>query len=169
MPGFDHYDPEGTLTIAGFSMNRKAWGIWGDETGGGGLFQLITGGDRRGGDRDLPMSASSPVVPYPRRLTATVYELTLWVNGEVNHAGTLNTNAKDGLATNLDLIRSTLFEGATPATNGTLSASVLIPGWGTKTASIHMIAMEQQRYNYADDQSIWQGTLRISVPAGRFS
>lgn len=169
MSGFEDYDFEGTLTIASFAMCRPAWYIAGDETGQGGLLQLITGGDRRGGDRPLPMSAASPVVPYPRRLTATEYELTLWVTGDVDSAGVAASNSQAQLATNLALIRSTLFEGASPASNGTLAASVTITGWGTKTANIHMLALEQDRYNMWTDQSIWQGTLRFSVPTGRFA
>lgn len=167
MAGFADYDFEGTLSIASFSMNRPAWWIGGDETGEGGLLQLITGGDRRGDDRIIPHVSGRK--GYPRRLDATRYDLTLWVTGDVTSTGVAASNSQTELATNLALIRSTLFESASPATDGTLAASLTIVGWGTKTANIHMLGLQQQRYNMWTDQSIWQGTLQISVPAGRFA
>lgn len=167
MPGFEDYDFEGTLTIASFAMCRAAWYIAGDETGEGGLLQLITGGDRRGEDRLLP--SATGIIPYPRRLTGTRYDLTLWVTGDVTSTGSAASNSQTQYVTNVALIRSTLFEGASPASDGTLSASVTITGWGTKTANIHMLGMQQQRYNIWPDMSIGQYTLQISVPAGRFA
>lgn len=169
MPGFEDYDFEGTLTIASFALCRLAWYIAGDETGEGGLLQLINGGERRGGDRAMPMSAATPVIPYPRRLTATRYDFNLWVTGDVSSTGVAASDSQQQYATNLALIRSTLFESASPAADGTLAASVTIPGWGTKTANVHMLGLEQQRYNIAEDMSIGLYTLQISVPYGRFA
>lgn len=169
MAGLVGYAQMGTLTIAGFSMNRPAWAVVQDEDGSGGLEDLIDGGDRRGEDRLIPSGIG--VIPYPRRLTGTIYDLRLVITGEVNSAGTPVTDAKAQLNANRALIRYTLFEGATTASDGTVSATVIVDGWGSKTASIHMLAMlrNSSAYNPNDNQSIWDGTLRISVPAGRFT
>lgn len=167
MPGFDDYDFEGTLTIASFSMNRAAWAVLGDDTGEGSLFQFITGGERKGEDRELPYL--NGVVGYKRVLRGTRYDLRLLVNGDVTYTGTPSSNSQTELAANLALIRSSLFEGATEAADGTLAASVVIPGWGTKTANIHMIGLEFQRMNIWTDMAVWEGTLQISIPAGRFA
>lgn len=167
MAGFEDYDWEGTLTIAGFSMNRPAWMIVGDETGEGGLVDLITGGERRGENRVLPMQAG--VVGYPHRLTDSRYDLRLAVNGDVNSSVVETSNSQQTLNTNLALIRSTLFESASPAADGTLAATLVIPGWGTKTAGIQMIGLQRQRYNASDEEAIWVGTLQIQIPDGRFA
>lgn len=167
MAGFEDYDFEGTLTIASFAMCRPAWYIAGDETGEGGLLQLINTGEMRGDDRIIPHNNGR--IGYRRYLDRTRVDLNLWINGDVTSTGTPSSNSQTEYATNLALIRSTLFEGATPAADGTLSASVTIPGWGTKTADIHMLGLEQQRYNIASDMSIGLYTLQISIPAGRFS
>lgn len=167
MSGFEDYDFEGTLTIAGFAMCRPAWYIAGDETGEGGLLQLVTSGDRRGDDRIIPHNDGR--IGYKRRLDRTRIDLSLWVNGDVDSSGVPSANSKTQFVTNAALIRSTLFEGATVAADGTLAASATIPGWGTKTANIHLLGMEQQRYNIADDMAIGLYTLQISIPAGRFA
>lgn len=167
MSGFEDYDFEGTLTIASFAMCRLAWYVAGNDTGDGGLLQLITGGERRGEDRIIPHVAGR--VGYPRRLDATRYDLSLWTTGDVDQNGADVADSQAQLAINLALIRSTLFEAASPAADGTLAASVTIPGWGTKAANIHMLGMVQQRYNMWTDQSIAHHTLQISIPAGRFA
>lgn len=167
MPGFEDYDFEGTLTIASFAMCRAAWAVLGDEQGEGSLFDLITAGEMEGEDRKLPYL--NGYVPYPRRLPPTVHDLRLLVCGDVTSTGSVNSDYQQGLAVNLALIRSTLFESATPAADGTLSASVTIPGWGTKTANVHMLALKRNRMNIWRDMAVWDGTLQFSVPAGRFA
>lgn len=167
MSGFEDYDVDGTMTIAGFAMCRPAWMIAADDQGEGGLLDLITGGELRGEDRIVPHTPGRK--SYKRILDASRWDFNLWVNGDVNYLGVDTSNSEEGLAANLALIRSTLFEGATTAADGTLAASVTIPGWGTKTANITMVGLERQRYNKAEDQAIWLGTLQISVPAGRFA
>ena len=167
MSGFEDYDVDGTLTIAGFAMCRPAWYIGADEQGEGGLLDLITGGDLRGEDTIIPMNAGR--LGRTRRLDATRYDFNLWVTGDVNSSGVDTSDSEQGLAANLATLRSTLFEAASPAADGTLAASVTIPGWGTKTANITMLGLERQRYNKASDMSIWLGTLQIGVPAGRFA
>jgi hypothetical protein len=166
MPGFEDYDFEGTFTIASFAMCRAAWAVLGDEAGEGTLFDLITAGEMEGEDRKLPYL--NGYVPYPRRLPPSRHDLRLLVNGDVNSSGTPFSDFQEGLATNLAAIRTGLFEGATPAADGTLAASVTIPGWGTKTANIHMVGLQRQRMNIWRDMAVWEGTLQISVPAGRF-
>lgn len=167
MPGFEDYDFEGTWSIASFAMCRAAWAVLGDDSGTGSLFQFITGGERKGEDRELPYL--NGVVGYKRVLRGTRYDLRLLVNGDVNSTGVAFGDSQTGLATNLALIRSSLFEGATEAADGTLASTLIIPGWGTKTANVHMIGLEFQRMNMWSDMAVWEGTLQISVPAGRFA
>lgn len=167
MAGFEDYDVDGTFTFAAFAMCRPAWMLAADEQGNGGLFDLITGGDMRGEDTIIPMNIGR--LGRRRRLDATRYDLNLWVNGDVDYLGAETSNSEEGLAANLALLRYTLFEGSSPAADGTVAATVTIPGWGTKTASIHSLGLERQRYNKASDMAVGLWTWQISVPAGRFA
>jgi hypothetical protein len=167
MPGFQDYDFEGTFTIGGFSMCRPAWAVLGDDTGEGTLFDLITDGELRGEDRLLPLT--NGVIGYPRFLTVTRYDLRLLVNGDVDSVGAATSDSQVGLAANLAALRSGLFESASPAPDGTLVSVVTIPGWGSKSANIHMVGLKRQRMNIWNDMAVWEGTLQISVPAGRFA
>lgn len=166
MPGIYDYDCEGTLTIGGISMNRSAWAIVGDETGAGGLLQLVTTTEQRGQDRILPSAAG--VVAYPRRLTVTTYELRLLVVGDVDRNGVAVANPQQGLAVNLKYIYDNVVAPVVSST-GTRSASLVIPGLSTLSANIHVFGMRQSEYHIGTSGSVWEGRLQISVPGGKFA
>ena len=99
MAGLNGYDCEGTLTIGGISMNRLAWGVFGDESGTGGLVPLWVQTEQRGQDRVLPGAAG--VIAYRRRETVTRHDLRILVVGDVDSAGAPVADHAEGLAANL--------------------------------------------------------------------
>lgn len=165
MAGLNAYDCEGTLTIGAVSMNRAAWAVLGDETGQGGMMQLATGGEQRGSDRLLP--SSTGVIAYPRRLTVTTADLRLLIVGDVDETGALNADKKIGLVDNIDYIYDNVVT-PTGTGDGTRAATLDLPGQVQRSANIHVIGMVQQQYLLGDNP-IWVGTLRISIPGGRFT
>lgn len=169
MAGLIDYNHEGTLTIGGILMNRPAFAIMGDENGEGGLLDLITHAEQRGQDRILP--GATGVIAYRRRLTVTTHDLRLLVVGDVDENGSAHTNFSSGLAHNLDYIYNNVVTPVVSST-GTRAASLQIPGLGTKTANIHVIGMRRTEYHtskVSKGPAVWEGTLIISIPGGRFS
>lgn len=169
MAGLIDYDHEGILTIGGIIMNRPAFAIMADESGEGGLLDLITTADQRGEDRLIP--GAGGVIPNRRRLTVTAHDLRLLVVGDVDETGSAHANYTSGLAHNLDYIYNNVVAPVV-STTGTRSATLVIPGLGTKSASIHVTGMRRKEYHTsltARGPAVWEGTLTISIPAGRFS
>lgn len=169
MAGLIDYAQEGTLTIGGIIMNRPAFAIMGDENGEGGLLDLIVVADQRGQDRVIPGSAG--VLAFRRRLTVTQHDLRLLVCGDVDENGSAHANFSSGLAHNLDYIYNNVVTPVVSST-GTRAASLSIPGLGTKTANIHVTGMRRREYHIskpAKGPAVWEGTLTISIPSGRFS
>lgn len=160
------YDCEGTLTIGSVLMNRPAWGIFSDDTSANGLVQLWSSAEQRGEDRLLP--SATGVIPYRRRLTATRHDLRLVVVGDVNESGVAQSNAKNGLASNMAYLYANVF-APTGATDGTRAATLTIPGQSNRTANIHVLGFTSSRINLATDVSICEGIMHISIPAGRFA
>ena len=166
MAGLNEYDCEGTLTIGGESMNRLAWAILGDDTGRGGLLPLWITTDQRGEDRIVPSSAG--VVAYQRRETVTRHDLRLIVTGDVDESGVATANAYQGLLSNLDYIESNVVS-PTGLTDGTRAATLAMPGQTSRTADIHILQLIARQYYVSDTQALFEGTLKISIPAGRFT
>lgn len=166
MAGINDYDCEGTLTIGGISMNRPAWAILGDDTGAGGLLQLITVAEQRGSDRIIP--SATGVIAYPRRLTVTPFELRILVAGDVDSTGAPTANAQEGLAVNLNYLYTNVVAPVVSST-GTRAATLSIPGLSALTANIHVIGLRPSEYHLGSSASVWEGRLQISVPGGRFS
>lgn len=165
MPGIETYDCEGTLTIGGISMNRPAWAVLGDETGAGGLLQLVTTASQRGQNRTVPSAAGT--IAYRRRLTTTSHELRLLVVGDVDQNGAPVANPQQGLAINLSYLYTNVVAPVASAT-GTRAATLAIPGLATLTADIHVTGLLQTEYHIGQTTSAWVGRLQIEVPAGRF-
>lgn len=166
MPALTNYDCDGTLTIGGILMNRSAWAIIGDDTGRGGLLPLWVDVEQRGEDRLLPGAAG--VIPYRRRVTVTTHDLRLIVTGDVDLNGTATSNSKTGLITNLNYLYANVV-APTGATDGTRAATLTFSGITSRTANIHVLRLEPERYNYVDGSAVFEGTLQISIPAGRFA
>ena len=157
------FDCEGTLTIDGFAMNRPAWAVTGDDSGRGGLLPLWFKFDQRGEDRLLPNAAG--VIPYPRRTTVTRHDLRILVVGDVDAAGAPSATPKATLQNNLSAIVNAVVNPP-GGTTGTRTA-VLTLAAGVKTGPIHVIGFEPDQYFLADDVTILEGTLQISIPSGR--
>lgn len=160
---------EGTLTIAGISMNpaNGAWAILGDETGRGGLLHLWAKMTVRGTDRVLP--GAPGVIAYPRRGTVTRHDLRLLIVGDViGQTGAPASNAIEGLATNIEYLRANIISPVVSST-GTRAATLTIPGAASRTANIHVLEIDIQSYLLQECGSIAITTLQISIPAGRFS
>lgn len=164
--GLNNYDCEGTLTIDSISMNRAAWAVLGDETGTGGLLPLWVYTEQRGEDRLLPNATG--VVPYQRRETVTRHDLRLVVVGDVDLNGSAVSNSREGLAANLTYLETNIFQ-PTGATDGTLAASITVFGASARTADIHVLGFQPQEYHLGDTDSVLVGTLKISIPGGRFA
>lgn len=165
-----NFTNEGSLSIGGINMNRLAFAVIGDENGEGGLLKLWADFDVRGDDRILPSVAG--VLAYPRRLTATRYDLRLLVVGDVDQTGTPTADSNIGLQNNIEYIRANVLVPVVSPT-GTRAAVLTLPSGGTRTADIHALGVVTQSYGLAVvngcSGSIWVGTLQISIPAGRFA
>lgn len=167
MPGISNYDCEGTLTINSILLNRPAFAVLGDETGQGGLVPLWIVLDRRGEDRLVPYTG---VIPYPRRATATRHDLRIVVAGDVNQSGTPQADARVGLENNLSYLYTNVVAPVTTG-DGTRAATLTMPSGATRTANVHVLGLTPTAYAFAEDHT-WahfEGTLHISIPAGRFA
>lgn len=162
------YDAEGNLTIGSIDMNRPAFAVIGDERGEGGLLKLWMEFAVRGEDRILP--SATGVIAYPRRMTATRFDLRLLVAGDVDQTGAPTADSLIGLETNLEYIRSNVLAPVVSST-GTRAATLLMPSGATRTANIHVLGVQTQSYGFAAGcgGAIWVGTLQISIPSGRFA
>lgn len=161
-----NYDNEGSMTIDGFSMNRPAFAIIGDERGVGGYVQLWADFDVRGQDRLLP--GATGVIAYPRRMTVRRMDFRLIVVGDVNQAGGSVSDSREGLEANLKYIRANLL-APVATTTGTRTAILTLPSGATRTAEIHVLGVVTQSYGLSECGAIWVGTLQISIPFGRFA
>lgn len=166
MPGIDDYNHDGTLTIGSVLMNRPAWAILGDDTGEGGLLHLWVETEVRGDDRLLPGAAG--IIPYQRRLAPARHDLRLLVTGDVNENGVANANSKTGLIANLNYIYANVI-APTGTGDGTRAATLTATGITSRTANIHVLGLKMRRANYDDTSAAYEGTLQISIPAGRFA
>jgi hypothetical protein len=168
MPGLANYDCEGVLTLGGVSMNRPAWMISADQNGNGGLFQILTNVDVRGQDRLLPGAAG--VIPYRRRVTASSLTFRLVVTGDVDETGAENADATAGLVDNLEYLWDNVVVPVASST-GTRAAVWTPPNSSARTANVHVVRMNPVQYAFQQNasNSIWVGTLEISVPTGRFA
>lgn len=156
---------DGTLYIDSISLNRAAWGVFGDERGEGGLVQLWVEFDVRGQDRILP--SVTGVIPYQRRMTVTRKDLRLIVVGDVDENGDPVADTRIGLQDNLDFLYANVFEPVDTAT-GTRDAVLTMPDGSDREAEIHVLGVTTQTYHLSECESIWIGTLQISIPYGRF-
>lgn len=165
----EHNNLEGTLTISTISMNpaNGAWGVLGDESGRGGLIHLWYKFDVRGEDRILP--SATGVIAYPRRMTVTRCDLRLLIVGDViGQTGVSASNSIEGLATNIEYIRTNILAPVVSAT-GTRAATLTVPGQSTRSADIHVLGMNIQSYQLGICGAIAVATLQISIPGGRFA
>lgn len=165
MPAIEDFDCEGVLTLGALVMSTPAWAVLGDEDGQGGLIQLWLGGDKRGDDRILPTETG--VIPYPRRITATRYDLRLIVTGDVDNLGAPYADPRLGLETNLGVLQNYLVDSADSVTQGTIAGS-LVTVAGTYAADVHVLGIQTVRYHLSAVATIFEGLIQISVPAGRF-
>jgi len=161
-----NYAPEGSMTIDGFSMNRPAFAIVGDERGEGGYVKLWADFDVRGEDRTLP--SVTGVIAYPRRMTVTRVDFRLLVVGDVDQAGAPTADSVVGLQDNIEYIRASIVAPVVTPT-GTRAAILTMPSGATRSAAIHVLGVVTQSYGIAECGSIWIGTLQVSIPGGRFS
>lgn len=176
MAGLSNFDCEGVLTVgsttvpetASISMNRAAWAVVGDDTGTGGLLPLWITTEQRGQDRVLPGTAG--VIAYRRRETVTRHDLRILVVGDVDQDGTAVADHAQGLAANLAYLEANVIQPAYSVNqiDGTRAATLTIPGLTTRTADIHILGLVTQRYRLNSTGSLFEGTLQISIPAGRF-
>ncbi|MCA1807220.1 MAG: hypothetical protein LC687_05155 [Actinobacteria bacterium] len=160
-----NFDVDGTLTVDSILLNRAAFAIIGDENGKGGLVQLWADFDVRGEDRLLP--SATGVIPYPRRITKKRYDFRLLVVGDIDQAGTPVADTRSGLRANLEYIRANVLAPVVSST-GTRAATLTVPGGSNRTADVHVLGVVTQSYHIHECNSIWFGTLQISVPGGRF-
>lgn len=165
MAGLNSFDCEGVLTIGGISMNRAAWAVVGDDQGAGGLLPLWFQTEQRGQDRLLPGTAG--VIAYRRRETVTRHDLRILVVGDVDQAGAPVVDRAAGLAANLVYLESNVIQ-PTNLTDGTRAATLTIPGQTQRSANIHVLGLVTQSYRLSTTNSLFEGTLQISIPSGRF-
>lgn len=166
MAGLTGYDCEGVLTIDSISMNRPAFAIVGDEDGEGALTQLWATTEQRGDDRIVPGAAG--MIPYRRRETRTEHLLRLLVVGDVDETGAAVADSRVGLAANLAYVESNVVQ-PTNTGDGTRPATLTVFGQTTRTADIHVLGLTQRSRWLSETKSLYIGTLRISIPAGRFA
>lgn len=88
---------DGVLTVGGISMHTPGW-IAVDVT------PLWDGADVRGEDLLIPGRAG--LLAMPRRFTGTTYTIPLLIDGAVNSAGSPHGNVRNGILTNLDVLKS---------------------------------------------------------------
>lgn len=163
MPGLSDFACDGILVISAVSMNRSAWMVGADKEGKGGLLQLIAHIDQRGQDRLLPTATG--VIAYPRRRTVTEHELRLVIVGDVDRTGADVADHEAGLVTNIRYLMDNVIAPVASAT-GTRTATYTPPGGGTSiTGPVHVTGIRQESY-YLGQNALWEGTMKISIPAG---
>lgn len=165
MAGLVDFDCEGELVISSLSMNREAFAVIGDENGNGTPFDLIYLFEVRGDDRIVP--SATGVIPYPRRITATRHDLNIYVSGEVDENGSPHSNHTEGLAANLAYLRANLLMPIA-STDGMRPASYTPPGQAALTGNLHVLGLQRQRQHLGPG-ALFQGTLQLSIAAGRLT
>lgn len=173
MPALNDYAPEGVLTINSLVMNCPAWSLCGDERGRDGLLQLLFAIRKRGDDRVVPLAAN--VIPYPRRRTSKEVDLRLVVTGDVDAAGVAHADSANGLVTNLEAIYDGIIEPAAGPDPNTGTVVASFAGLGaTVSTNLHVLGWEHDEYytgriNGVSHQSLWVGTVTVSLPTGRLT
>lgn len=143
-------------------MNCPAWDI-------SDLTPLLIEYSVRGDDRRVP--GVTGVVPYRRRYDATEHALQMWITGDVDKDGNINSDAKKGLQTNLQYLRSTIVNPDIPngmPTNGTRLAQLTTPLGAVMSAYIHVLGLRTSDLMIADDHAWVNAVLQVNVPGGVF-
>lgn len=151
------YACEGTLTIDSISMNRPAWSVSGDESGEGGLLNLWATVTRRGENRVLPGAAG--VIAYPHYRTETRHDLRLVVVGDVNESGTAQSDARAGLANNIEYLYDNVIDN-----DVAVAATLTVFGQAARSGTVQVLGLIAQRWNLGIDSAIFVGTLQLLIP-----
>ena len=127
-------------------------------------MQLWATASVRGDDR---LVAGAPGrVAYPRRLDRSEFILRLIVVGCVDENGDANADAVVGLDNNLTYIYDNVI--ASPGGDGTRAAT-LTKASGAVAADIHVLDLTMRTRVVDSQYATYIGSLRISIPAGRFA
>jgi len=159
MAGFcaNEYGCLGTLTVDGFSLNTPAWDMYGFQP----LWSEVA---LRGDEVILPTAPG--VRSYPSRLDQIDFEMTLYVNGEVDANGVEYPDYWMGLYTNLRTLRANAF-GPVTTGRGTRAAVLTLPdGLTTMTADIKFDTLRQVNEIETPSFAVFRTTL--TIPAGEF-
>lgn len=126
---------DGTVTIAGHSMHRKAFCLYD-------LSSLFNGTERRGSNRIRPGYAGAKA--YRRRRDATQHSLPIHVSGayDVNNA-VAAVSFDRTLEENLTWLQANLVED--PGGNGTRTLVWTLPSGRTITAAVQVLRLRGQR------------------------
>lgn len=161
MAGFtcDQYGCLGVMTIVAgsFPMNCPAWDLTG-------YPKLWSEHAIRTDSVVLPTAAGQR--SYPGRMDQTDYDLTLYVNGEVDRNGTPWSDPWAGLYANLqDLWTNAL--SPVGSGRGTRAATLTTPSATTLAADIKFEPLRST--GDVEDPSFVVYRVTLTVPAGRFA
>lgn len=155
----------GQLTAAGILLHGPAWcltdltALWGEVA-------------VRGDDRPIPLADG--VDANRRHITVTEHSLPFVIDGAQDQFDNPYTNPWVGLELNLKYLRDNLIDPP-GTTAGTRAASLLMPSGAIRTAAIHVLDIRLGRPVpgidgfTGQDGALFDATLEISIPLGRFT
>jgi len=154
----DQYGCLGVMTLNGtVALNTPAWDLtgypklWVEHT-------VVT---------DSTVLALSPGQrSYPSRLNQSEYDLTLYVNGDVNQNGVPYADPWVGLYTNLQYLWTNVFQPVTTGA-GTHSAVLTTPTGGSLSAAVKF--SELRGADDIENPRFAEYRTTLVIPAGRFA
>ena len=159
MAGFceGEYGCFGSMVIDGsFPLNCPAWDLYG--------YQQLWGEFEIRQDEVLLPTADGRR-SYPSRLDQSEYELTLYINGEVDQVGTPWADVWEGLYNNLQTLQNNVFLPVGTG-RGTRSAVLTQPWGGTMSADVKFESLRAA--DPVEDARFAVYRTTVIVPAGRF-
>lgn len=144
------------LVVNGVPLSTPAWWITNLDP------ELLSAPAIRGDDLLVPHATG--VLPNRRRITATVKQLAMVVSGNNASDGTVNSNWRTGLITNVEYLNANL--GLASATGaGTVTATWHRWDGSTKTAAVHVLGLVTQPLVQRHISAV----LTLSIPLGVFA
>ena len=150
--------PIGQISVDGFDLVTPAWQL-------GNLQKLWFEFEVRTDEILLPKADGRR--SYPSRLDQSEYELSLYVNGEVDEAGLPFADPWGGLVQNLETLWANAFSPVTTG-DGTRPAVLTLPdGVTTRTADVKLSPLRSR--DDVEDPTFVTMRTTMTVPAGRFA
>jgi hypothetical protein len=156
MAAFTWNSSAGGLTINNVDMMAPAWQVRN-------LHDLWLPANQRGEDRIIPGVSGRKA--YRRFADTTTRTLLLKITGDVNSAGTPQTNKFQGLQANIDALITSVVN-PTDTGDGTRTLVLTMPSGGSRSEPVHVTGMSFGG-PLAENGRWITATIDLSIPAGR--